>query len=77
MSETIFSEANVGNDCQLSFVSGMTIHLAGNSRDGTHSIGGFLTRLGGWSERGVITIPGGPSIFQLRLGSGGVQPSPM
>lgn len=81
MSETIFSEANAGNDSQPSFISGTTIHLAGYFQDSIQSIGGFLARLAGRSEREVmtmITIPSiiscGPSIFQVSLGSGEMQP---
>jgi len=53
------------------------IRLAGNSQDGIQSIGGFLSRLAGRSARDVMTymtipstISGGPSIFQLHIGSG-------
>ena len=55
------------------------IRLAGNSQDGIQAIGGFLARLAGRSEQEVMTfmtipstISGGPSIFQVRLGSGEV-----
>ncbi len=55
------------------------IRLAGNSQDGIQSIGGFLARLAGRSEQEVMTymtipstISGGPSIFQVRIGSGEV-----
>ena len=55
------------------------IRLAGNSQDGIQSIGGFLARLAGRSEQDVMTymtipstISGGPSIFQVRIGSGEV-----
>src|ERR1043166_9803774 len=55
------------------------IRLAGQSQDGIQSIGGFLARLAGRSEQEVMTymtipstISGGPSIFQVRLGSGEV-----
>ena len=55
------------------------IRIAGNSQDGIQSIGGFLARLAGRSEQEVMTmmtipstISGGPSIFQVRLGSGDV-----
>ena len=60
-------------------VTEVTIRLAGNSQDGIQSIGGFLARLAGRSEREVMTmmtipatISGGASIFQVRLGSGEV-----
>ncbi len=55
------------------------IRLAGNSQDGIQSIGGFLARLAGRTQKDVMTymtipstISGGPSIFQLHLGSGEV-----
>jgi 2-oxoglutarate ferredoxin oxidoreductase subunit alpha len=55
------------------------IRLAGNSQDGIQSIGGILARLAGRTQQDVVTymtipstISGGPSIFQLHLGSGEV-----
>lgn len=55
------------------------IRLAGNSQDGIQSIGGFLARLAGRSAQDVMTymtipatISGGPSIFQVRIGTGEV-----
>ena len=55
----------------------VVIRLAGNSQDGIQSIGGFLARLAGRSDQEVMTymtipstISGGPSIFQVRMGSG-------
>lgn len=55
------------------------IRLAGNSQDGIQAIGGFLARLAGRTEKDVMTymtipatISGGPSIFQVRLGTGEV-----
>ena len=58
-------------------VSEAVIRIAGNSQDGIQAIGGFLARLAGRSEQDVMTfmtipstISGGPSIFQVRLGSG-------
>ena len=79
MSETTVSEANNGSNSQASNISEVTIRLAGNSQDGIQSIGGFLARLAGRSEREVMTmmtipstISGGASIFQVRLGSGEV-----
>lgn len=55
------------------------IRFAGNSQDGIQTIGGFLARLAGRSAREVMTymtipstISGGPSIFQVHLGSGEV-----
>src|SRR5437899_307 len=55
------------------------LRLAGNSQDGIQTAGAFLARLAGRSEHDVITymtipatISGGPSIFQVRIGSGEV-----
>lgn len=55
------------------------IRFAGNSQDGIQTIGGLLARLAGRSSREVMTymtipstISGGPSIFQVHLGSGEV-----
>ena len=55
------------------------IRLAGNSQDGIQAVGGFLARLAGRNAQDVITygtipstISGGPSIYQVRIGSGEV-----
>ena len=55
------------------------IRLAGNSQDGIQSAGALLARLAGRSSQDVMTymtipstISGGPSIFQVRIGSGEV-----
>jgi len=55
------------------------IRLAGDSQDGIQSAGAFLARLAGRSDQDVMTymtipstISGGPSIFQVRIGSGEV-----
>src|SRR3989304_7248610 len=60
-------------------ISQAVIRIAGNSQDGIQAIGGFLARLAGRSEQEVMTfmtipstISGGPSIFQVRVGSGEV-----
>jgi 2-oxoglutarate ferredoxin oxidoreductase subunit alpha len=60
-------------------LSDAVIRLAGNSQDGIQSIGGFLARLAGRSEQDVMTymtipstISGGPSIFQVRMGTGDI-----
>ena len=57
----------------------VVIRLAGNSQDGIQAIGGFLARLAGRSDQEVMTymtipstISGGPSIFQVRMGSGDI-----
>src|SRR3978361_889399 len=64
---------------RVSQVSEAVIRIAGNSQDGIQAIGGFLARLAGRSEQEVMTymtipatISGGPSIFQVRIGSGEV-----
>jgi len=64
---------------KISRVSEAIIRIAGNSQDGIQAIGGFLARLAGRSEQEVMTfmtipstISGGPSIFQVRIGSGEV-----
>jgi 2-oxoglutarate ferredoxin oxidoreductase subunit alpha len=55
------------------------IRLAGNSQDGIQTAGAFLARLAGRSDQDVMTymtipatISGGPSIFQVRIGTGEV-----
>ncbi len=55
------------------------IRLAGNSQDGIQAIGAFLARLAGRSAQDVMTymtipatISGGPSIFQVHIGSGDI-----
>jgi 2-oxoglutarate ferredoxin oxidoreductase subunit alpha len=60
-------------------VHDVVIRLAGNSQDGIQAVGGFLARLAGRSAQEVMTfmtipstISGGPSIFQVRMGSGEV-----
>jgi len=65
-----------GSDTDL---QNAVIRFAGNSQDGIQTIGGFLARLAGRSAREVMThmtipstISGGPSIFQVHLGSGEV-----
>jgi 2-oxoglutarate ferredoxin oxidoreductase subunit alpha len=61
------------------FLQDVVIRLAGNSQDGIQSIGGFLARLAGRSDQDVMTymtipstISGGPSIFQVRMGTGDI-----
>ncbi len=55
------------------------IRLAGNSQDGIQSAGALLAKLAGRSDQDVMTymtipstISGGPSIFQVRMGTGDV-----
>lgn len=64
---------------KISKINEAVIRIAGNSQDGIQAIGGFLARLAGRSEQEVMTfmtipstISGGPSIFQVRIGSGEV-----
>ena len=80
MSQTaVTGGSDSGSSSQTSRISEAVIRIAGNSQDGIQSIGGFLARLAGRSEQEVMTmmtipstISGGPSIFQVRLGSGEV-----
>ena len=79
MSQTAVTRDDSGSGAQASHISEAVIRIAGNSQDGIQSIGGFLARLAGRSEQEVMTmmtipstISGGPSIFQVRLGSGEV-----
>src|SRR5213595_781264 len=60
-------------------INDAVIRLAGNSQDGIQTAGAFLARLAGRSDQDVMTymtipatISGGPSIFQVRIGSGEV-----
>jgi 2-oxoglutarate ferredoxin oxidoreductase subunit alpha len=60
-------------------INDAVIRLAGNSQDGIQSAGAFLARLAGRSAQDVMTymtipatISGGPSIFQVRMGTGEV-----
>ena len=64
---------------KVSRIAEAVIRIAGNSQDGIQAIGGFLARLAGRSAQEVMTfmtipstISGGPSIFQVRIGSGEV-----
>src|SRR5438132_6387426 len=60
-------------------INDAVIRLAGNSQDGIQTAGAFLARLAGRSDQDVMTymtipatISGGPSIFQVRMGTGEV-----
>src|SRR5689334_23978272 len=77
MSDTTLTAPNGAP--KVSRISEAVIRIAGNSQDGIQAIGGFLARLAGRSEQEVMTfmtipstISGGPSIFQVRIGSGEV-----
>src|SRR5512144_3334442 len=68
-----------GGSSKTNKISEAVIRIAGNSQDGIQAIGGFLARLAGRTEQEVMTfmtipstISGGPSIFQVRVGSGEV-----
>src|SRR5262249_18422492 len=79
MSDTTTAAQSPGGAPKVSKISEAVIRIAGNSQDGIQAIGGFLARLAGRSEQEVMTfmtipstISGGPSIFQVRIGSGEV-----
>jgi len=79
MSDTIATASSSGGVPKISAINEVVIRIAGNSQDGIQAIGGFLARLAGRSEQEVMTfmtipstISGGPSIFQVRIGSGEV-----
>src|SRR6266852_7700484 len=79
MNEATVTAAASDGRPKVSKISEAVIRIAGNSQDGIQAIGGFLARLAGRSEQEVMTfmtipstISGGPSIFQVRIGSGEV-----
>ncbi|HET7625048.1 MAG TPA: 2-oxoacid:acceptor oxidoreductase family protein, partial [Verrucomicrobiae bacterium] len=79
MSDSMLTATTSGGSIKISKISEAIIRIAGNSQDGIQAIGGFLARLAGRSEQEVMTfmtipstISGGPSIFQVRIGSGEV-----
>jgi 2-oxoglutarate ferredoxin oxidoreductase subunit alpha len=79
MSEMLTTVPPSGGAPKISKINEAVIRIAGNSQDGIQAIGGFLARLAGRSEQEVMTfmtipstISGGPSIFQVRIGSGEV-----
>src|SRR5271157_4521067 len=79
MNDTSLTDQPSAGAPGVSRVSEAVIRIAGNSQDGIQAIGGFLARLAGRSEQEVMTfmtipstISGGPSIFQVRIGSGEV-----
>src|SRR5271168_2790459 len=79
MSDTTTAVPPSGDAPKLAKINEAVIRIAGNSQDGIQAIGGFLARLAGRSEQEVMTfmtipatISGGPSIFQVRIGSGEV-----
>src|SRR5256886_13867706 len=73
------SPASDRADLRPENIQDAVIRLAENSQDGIQTAGAFLARLAGRSEHDVMTymtipatISGGPSIFQVRIGSGEV-----
>ncbi len=79
MSNAIADVPSSGGAAKVTKINEAIIRIAGNSQDGIQAIGGFLARLAGRSEQEVMTfmtipstISGGPSIFQVRIGSGEV-----
>ena len=66
-------------DLRPEHIRDAVIRLAGNSQDGIQSAGALLARLAGRSSQDVMTymtipstISGGPSLFQVRVGTGEV-----
>ncbi|MGO8931217.1 MAG: 2-oxoacid:acceptor oxidoreductase subunit alpha [Limisphaerales bacterium] len=79
MSDSAVTNRAEGGAPKVSRISEAVIRIAGDSQDGIQAIGGFLARLAGRSAQEVMTlmtipstISGGPSIFQVRIGSGEV-----
>ncbi len=71
------NEDSSSNQGEVVNLRNAVIRFAGNSQDGIQTIGGFLAKLAGRSDREVMTymtipstISGGPSIFQVNIGSG-------
>src|SRR3989442_4605000 len=82
MSDATLTTQTNGGTPKVASISEAVIRIAGNSQDGIQAIGGCLAWLAGRSEQEVMTfmtipstISGGPSIFQVRVGSGEVQSS--
>ena len=76
---TTISDGDAAPAGQPRSIQDVVIRLAGNSQDGIQTIGGFLARLAGRSDQDVMTymtipstISGGPSIFQVRMGTGDI-----
>src|SRR5256884_9503456 len=79
MSDQTLTADAAGASPRISKITEAATRIPGNSQDGIQAIGGFLARLAGRSEQEVMTfmtipstISGGPSIFQVRIGSGEV-----
>ncbi len=78
-SSTPGGQAGSASSPAITTIPDVVIRLAGNSQDGIQSVGGFLARLAGRSDQDVMTymtipstISGGPSIFQVRMGTGDI-----
>jgi 2-oxoglutarate/2-oxoacid ferredoxin oxidoreductase subunit alpha len=76
---TVLPNPGARADLRPENIQDAVIRLAGNSQDGIQTAGAFLARLAGRSDQDVMTymtipatISGGPSIFQVRIGSGEV-----
>ncbi len=81
MSTSLFppAEGAVRADLRPENIRDAVVRLAGNSQDGIQTAGALMARLAGRSDHEVMTymtipstISGGPSIFQVRIGSGEV-----
>src|SRR4026207_590813 len=79
MSDSTATASPASGAPKVTKIEEAVIRIAGNSQDGIQAIGGFLARLAGRTEQEVMTfmtipstISGGPSIFQVRIGSGEV-----
>ncbi|MEJ5238397.1 2-oxoacid:acceptor oxidoreductase subunit alpha [Limisphaera sp. VF-2] len=79
MSETTQTTPSPEATVRAHLIPEAVIRIAGNSQDGIQAMGSILARLAGRTEQEVMTfmtipstISGGPSIFQLRIGSGEV-----
>jgi 2-oxoglutarate/2-oxoacid ferredoxin oxidoreductase subunit alpha len=79
MTDSALASGVNGGAPKVAKISEAVIRIAGNSQDGIQAIGGFLARLAGRSAQDVMTfmtipstISGGPSIFQVRIGTGEV-----
>ncbi|MEN8693352.1 MAG: 2-oxoacid:acceptor oxidoreductase subunit alpha [Akkermansiaceae bacterium] len=79
MSQTPAPASAAPSSSDSNHLRNAVIRLAGNSQDGIQSVGAFLGQLAGSTAQEVMTymtipstISGGPSIFQVHLGSGEV-----
>src|SRR2546423_3081345 len=79
MSDATLMQSSGGGPPKVSNISEAVVRIGANSQDGIKAAGGLRDRLAGRSEQEVMTfmtipstISGGPSIFQVRIGSGEV-----